>query len=71
MGNSHQLEGFFSHQWDEIKFSPVGKKFIPLVRKKYFPLVRIKKKKILTSGNKMEEMEEGEEWVGRGRKGQD
>ena len=58
---------FFSHQWDEINFSPVGKKIHPIGKKKIFPTgENLYKKKFSPVGRKWRK---GEERGGRGRKG--
>merc|ERR1712105_214943 len=68
VGNSHQWEGFLSHQWDEIKFSPVGKKIHPTGKKKIFPTgENLYEKKFSPVGRKWRKWRKREEWEGRGR----
>ena len=69
-GNSHQWEGFCSHQWEEIKLSPVGKKIHPTGKKKIFPTgENLYEKKFSPVGRKWRKRRKGEERGGRGRKG--
>ena len=66
-GNSHQWEGFFSHQWDQTKFSPVGKKLYPTGKKKIIPTgEKSYEKKFSPVGRKWRKWRKGEEEGGKG-----